>query len=96
MTPSGFRATAFRTADPDAKGPKRTGPFLTMLFATIARTSSDWLAPSPQVLTISATGVPAFMAATRSRAAASVRRVKTTPLMTAAGSWSFIPMQDVS
>ena len=36
------------------------------------------------------------MAATRSRAEAPVRRVKTTPLMTAAGSWSFIPTQEVS
>jgi len=60
------------------------------------RTSSDWFAPSPYSETRSWTGLPAFIPATRSATRASVSPVKTVPLMTAEGSWSFIPMQDVS
>ena len=95
MTSSGLRATAFRTADPGSKGPKITDPLFRMLFETIARTRSDWLAPSPHSETMRSIGLPAFMARTRCRALTGVSRVKTTPLMIAAGSWSLIPIQEV-
>ena len=95
MTCSGVMDTALRTAAPDSWAPKRTGPRFRMLLATMARTSSDWFAPSPNRSTRSAAGVPASRPRTIARAFSGVRAVKTTPSTMAEGSWSFMPMQEV-
>ena len=97
MTSSGVQGDRFlRMAAPDLKGAKMTGPFLRMLLSTMARTSGERLAPSPVFLTSLRMSLPAFIAATISLTLARVSRVKTTPLIRAEGSWSFMPMQDVS
>ena len=89
-------ATAFLIPEPASNGAKITGPSFWILFLTMAWIRSDLFWPSPTSLTMALTSFPAFIWNTRSFAFSGVRFVKTTPLIRAAGSWSFMPISDVS
>jgi len=97
ITVSGVISAIFLIASPGLHSSPRIAPTLLMLLLTIDLTRTEPFWPSPYASVYILWGVlPALIELINSLTRKGVSCVKTTLLINAAGSWSFIPISEVS